>query len=428
MNPYPILLSPITRLLQVVLISFLPLINAHAGVDCTTSIQSIEIKGNNKIQPEYLLKWSNLHTGQQISQSDLIRARQDILNTGYFSEVSLLHDGLCRDKATITIQIKEKRYHLIYPRLSRNGDGDIEKGLRYRGYQLFGVDQNLSILVARKDYADGNTADRLGIDYELNLLNLPYLLRWGYQTIETLLTDTINPVIVQDEEFSFLVGREWHTPWTTHPVGVFTKLNLHAKSSDGTDTNVDIDSGDYNTIGAKLEYNRVNDEVIRHTGYYYSIELSKGLNSLASDSTAYRLRFETRYYHALNQLDNLNARFIFDLTSEKVFNQYNYSIGGSDSLRGIERGSITGNNLWLTNIEYVIGYKQWPSFRSSLFTDVGYVFKDYTSINDHDWRQTVGFGLRWKLTSFVKTDLVIDYGYDPKNNFSKIYLSTSLPF
>ena len=402
--------------------------SAMAQTDCASTIKGFDFQGNKKIEPEYLLKWAKLTTGQQVTEATLHRARQNILNTGYFSQASVTQDNACTDTAIITIQVEEKRYHLVYPRVSRNGNGDVEKGFRYRGYQLFGVDQNLSLIASQKDYADGNSAERFGADYELNLLNLPYQLRWGYQTIDTLLSGTTTPVTDQDREFSFLVGRDWHTTWTSLPVGVFAKLTLHNKSLDGSDPSIVTMPGDYNTIGVQLEYDKVNDEVYRHTGHYHSIELSKGFNDLGSDSTAFRFRYETRFYHALNQLDNLNTRFIVDLTSEKVFNENNYSIGGSDSLRGIEKGSISGNSLWLANIEYVIGYERWPSFRSAFFTDIGYVFEDATSINDDDWRQTIGIGLRWKLTSFVKTDLVIDYGYDPKNNYSKFYLSTSLPF
>ena len=172
----------------------------------------------------------------------------------------------------------------------------------------------------------------------------------------------------------------------------------------------------------------MSDLIYRRTGHYYSLELSKGSSILNSDFNAYRIRFETRYYHALNLLDNLNTRFIVDYSSEKIFNQYNYSIGGASSVRGIESGSISGNNLYLANIEYVIGYKNWPSFRTSLFTDIGYLLEDSSYLDKDKWQQTIGAGLRWKLKSFVKTDLVIDYAYDPKSEYSKFYLSTRLVF
>ena len=428
MNPAAIPDLKSVVLLLLLITTTLVMLSAQAQTECESIIREFQFEGNEKIQPEYLLKWSKLSEGQTITESSLSRARQDLLNTSYFSHASITQDAPCNIEAVITIQVEEKRYHLLYPRLSRNGNGDIEKGFRYRGYQLFGVDQNLSLIASQKDYEDGNTAERFGADYELNLLNLPYQLRWGYQTIDTVLADTATAVIDQDEEFSFLVGRKWHTPWASLPVGVYAKLTLQKKSLDGSDPSVTTEPGNYNTLGIQLEYDKVNDQVYRQTGHYHTIEFSKGFDALGSDSNAFRFRFETRYYYALNQLDNLNARFIVDLTSEKVFNENSYSLGGSDNLRGIEKGSISGNSLWLTNLEYVVGYRRWPSFRSAFFTDIGYVFEDATSINDDDWRQTIGFGLRWKLTSFVKTDLVIDYGYDPKNNYSKLYFSTSLPF
>ena len=84
--------------------------------------------------------------------------------------------------------------------------------------------------------------------------------------------------------------------------------------------------------------------------------------------------------------------------------------------------------MWLASIEYVKGYQRWPSFRSAFFSDISNVFEDATTLNSDDWEATLGFGLRWKLTSFVDTDLVLDYAYDPRSGFSKVYGSTSLLF
>ncbi len=401
---------------------------AFAETDCQSTIQDIVFSGNQKIKAEYLLKWSKLYKGQQVSRQDIDQARQEILNTGYFSEVNIEHRGLCSAQVEIFIHIKEKRFFLAYPRLSRNGNGDIETGFEFRGYQLFGVDQNLSMLVSKKDYANGNTANRFKAEYEVNPLKLPYELRWAYYSSDTLLADTTQSVTDQNREFSFLVGRVWHTPWTIQPVGVFAKMIWRNKAIDGSDENVSTEPGDYNTLGVQLEYDKVSDQIYRRIGHYHSLELSQGTSLMGSDFNAYRIRFETRYYHPLNQLDNLNARFILDFTSEKIFNQYNYSIGGATSLRGIESGSVTGNSLYLANIEYVTGYENWPSLRTSLFTDLGYLLEDSSYIDKDEWRQTIGIGLRWKLKSFVKTDLVIDYAYDPKSEYSKLYLSTRLVF
>ncbi len=421
-------MSPQKFLILLLLLSSATPFPAVAETDCQSTIQDIVFSGNQKIKPDYLLKWSKLHKGQQVSQQDIDQVRQEILNTGYFSEVNVEYQGLCSEQTVISIHIKEKRFFLAYPRISRNGNGDIDTGFEFRGYQLFGVDQNLSMLVSKKDYANGNTANRFNAYYELNPLNLAYELRWGYQSTDTLLADTAQSVTDQNREFSFLVGRVWHTPWTTQPVGVFAKMILHNRAIDGSDENVSIEPGDYNTLGVQLEYDKVSEQIYRRIGRYHSLELSQGTSLLGSDFNAYRLRFETRYYYPLNQLDNLNIRFIVDFTSEKIFNQFNYSIGGANSLRGIESGSISGNSLYLANIEYVTGYESWPSLRTSLFTDMGYLFEDSSYIDEDEWRQTIGIGLRWKLKSFVKTDLVIDYAYDPKSEYSKFYLSTRLVF
>lgn len=406
---------------------------AVAETDCSAMIQDIQVEGNEKTQAKYLIKWSELQIGQPVSQRDLDRAKQKILNTGLFIEAEVADNGLCQSQTVLTLKIREKHYHLIYPRLSRNGDGDIDKGIRYRGNNLFGTDQSLSLLLSKKDYVSGDSADRIKIDYELNLYELPYQLRWYYYAADTVLADTLDTltqetVVEKDKQLAFLVGRDWHVDFFNQPIAVLAKLEMHNKSLSGSDPDIQTMPGDFHTIGIQLEYDKVKDEVYRRTGHYHTMEIKRGIYSIGSDSDATQVKLEARYYHALNDLDNLNARLIMSLASGKIFNQYNYTVGGAETLRGIESDIFYGNGLWQANLEYVIGYQRWPSFRTALFTDVGNVFKDAKYINDHDWKQTFGIGLRWKLTSYVDTDLIIDYAYDPDSGYSKIYAATSLLF
>lgn len=406
---------------------------ALADSDCSSVIEDIQIEGNKKTQARYLLKWSELQSGQTVSQRDLDRSQQKILNTGLYIDAIVEHNGLCQPNTRLTLRVREKHYHLVYPRLSRNGDGDIDKGIRYRGHNLFGIDQSLSLLLSRKDYASGNSANRIKIDYELNFYELPYQLRWYYYTTDTELVHTADvltaaPVIEKDEELALLLGRNWQTDVFNQPITVLFKLEMHNKSLSGSDPEINTMPGDFHSFGIQLEYDKVKDLVYRRTGHYHTMEIKRGLEAIGSDSEATQFQLEARYYHPINELDNLNARLIMSLASGKIFNQYNYTVGGAGTLRGIESGLYYGNGLWQANLEYVIGYRRWPSFRTALFSDIGNVFKDAKNLNSDDWKQTFGIGLRWKLTSYVNTDLIIDFAYDPDSHYSKVYAATSLLF
>jgi outer membrane protein assembly factor BamA len=105
-----------------------------------------------------------------------------------------------------------------------------------------------------------------------------------------------------------------------------------------------------------------------------------------------------------------------------------YELSGSGTLRGLEQGSIIGDTLLLGNFEYVKGFESYPSFRWSSFIDVGNAYPDLADIDLGDLQTSIGFGGRWKISSFVKTDLFFDCAYNIDTDNSKIYAGTSLTF
>ena len=406
----------------------LPAYAQQVTQDCTATIRHIEVFGNKVTQRDNLIKWSGLKVGSRLTVANVILAKQKLLDTGLYREVNVSSDDLCQPEVDISISIVEKRYQLIYPRLSRNGDGDIDKGITYQGSNLFGSDHTLKVTASKKDYASGDSAERIVFSYDMPLTSQPYLLRWSGGTIDTVLSETTAQVIETDQSFAFLVGRDWHTDFLSQPVKIFTKFNLQQKTLSQSTSETDLIPGYYNTIGLLLEYDDVHQEKYRRYGKFYSMEINRGLELLQTDFETSHLKLEARFYYRLNALDNFNSRFIYAMATSDIFNESNYNIGGSSTLRGIESDSFFGNNLWQSNLEYVLGFNRFRSFRLALFSDIGNVFKDHTHIDRHDWQQTVGFGMRWKIQSFVNTDLVIDYAQDSDTGFSKIYASTSLNF
>jgi outer membrane protein assembly factor BamA len=399
-----------------------------AQQDCITQLKEIRTEGNEVSKREYLIKWSGLHIGQTIDSQTLQSAKQRLLDTGLFKSVQVIPQQPCPAESTLTIRVQEKYYQLLYPRISRSADGDIDRGITYRADNLFGGDQRLSLTLSRKDYIEGNTSDRIRLNYRVDLFEYPYRIQWSLKSSETLLADTDNQVSKKEDLIGLAVGRDWLSNPLGYPVKVLVKLDLHENTLVGDESLVDIEPGQYNTFGIRFEYDKVHNHIYRRSGKFFALEINRGLHELGSDFDASHFQFEARFYQPLNGLDNLNSRFIVAMASEKIFNLYNYSVGGADSLRGVESGAISGNSLWQTNIEYILGFRKWQSFRLVLFSDVGNVFEDYTRIDNHGWKQTFGVGIRWKINALVNTDLVMDYAYDPDSGYSKIYAGTSLIF
>jgi len=105
-----------------------------------------------------------------------------------------------------------------------------------------------------------------------------------------------------------------------------------------------------------------------------------------------------------------------------------YDIGSADNLRGLEIESFSGDVLVFANLEYIKRFTQYPSFRTSLFVDIGNVYDNLNEVDFSDLRTSIGLGIRWKIASFVQTDLFIDWAYDTETGESKAYGGTSFNF
>jgi len=125
---------------------------------------------------------------------------------------------------------------------------------------------------------------------------------------------------------------------------------------------------------------------------------------------------------------NLNIQLRAGYANRTVFGDPAHSLGGSSSLRGFDRDSVEGNAFVLANIEYLRPLFGKPNLRGVLFADVGNAYDSVDDVDLGDLRYALGVGLRWRLESFVKTELRIDFvkGFD--DGVEKVYASTKATF
>ena len=95
---------------------------------------------------------------------------------------------------------------------------------------------------------------------------------------------------------------------------------------------------------------------------------------------------------------------------------------------GYEREQVTGNAYVLLNLQYLAPWPGYESFRYVVFTDIGNAYKNVRHIDLGDLESSVGIGFRWKLRSFVKTYLRLDWAYGLGSDEAKVYGSTSAMF
>ena len=394
-------------------------------------VVEIEVLGNAKTQARFVIKWARIEIGQPLNQAMLDLVRQRILNRELFEEVTVkaVASG---DKVKIVITLVEKRYTLVLPRLSRNSDGDIKVGLQLSMDNLNGGDQSLRVRAERGEASTGEESSSYRIGYRIPQYSQPYeyYVAFGQEITNTEDAATGFTNEVYDDFISFSVVREWYVANLPRLLRLFTgftyqRVDLREPYPEELD---EIEPGNYNRINLNLEYDAINYELYRRTGRHYFFTYLQGLEALGSDFDSRLFEMDARFYQPINDLDNFNYRLFMGLSHNTPFNNENYSIGSSKTIRGIDRGSFSGDALLFGNFEYIKGFKKHRKFRTSVFIDIGNVYEDIKSIDITDLRVGVGVGLRWKAISFVRTDLVVDVGYDIDTGNVKFYAGTRLNF
>ena len=173
-------------------------------------IDQIIVSGNDKTQERWILKWAAIEPGMELTLPLLRKARQEIRDTDLFKTVTMQAERYENGELALHIIVEEKIFWLLYPRLSRNADGDVKVGIRLRVYNINGADQTLSVLAQQEEEGDGDDSDEIRMSYRWPLYSHPYDLfgTIGYK-IENTSEDGFDNVETVGYT-SFGVERDWN--------------------------------------------------------------------------------------------------------------------------------------------------------------------------------------------------------------------------
>ncbi len=393
-------------------------------------IDQFRVSGNVKTQRKYLLQWSELRVGQILTITVLNKALQELQDTDLFKTVRFQTESIENGELILHIIVEERRYWLLLPRLSRNSEGDVKAGFRLRMYNLQGADRSLDLLAQQEQESDGDDSEEIRLKYKIPLYSKPYDLAWQVNHIIKNTEEDDFENVETNNSFTFDVSRDWHVPAFTTPLTVKTVIEFEDRSLDEPypESIEAREAGMFNRLRLALVFDDVHRERYRRFGSYYGIALAQGFDWLGSDYDSTIVEFEATGFKRLNRYDNFNYRFVFEVSNNSPFDYLNYGIGGGSNMRGLEGVDERGDARWFSNLEYVFSYKKKPAIAHTLFVDIGNVYDNLDDVDFTDLRYTVGTGFRWKIESFVKTDLFLDYGYSPEEGEGKLYGGTSLNF
>lgn len=397
-------------------------------------IAAIRFDGNVVTRDSVLRQQLTIRVGEALDPAAVEASRQAIMNLGLFAKVTDSVEQTPKG-AVVTFTVHEKLYTWLLPRLGRNTDGDISLGGELRFDNLNGLNQRLKFIAEQKDIAGGGTELRKAVEFSApRLLGTPYGL--GASFSETKHKETLYSGDLQGEydlrtrslglDLSRWLNRDgpnsgWHGDTG---LSISRQYYTYRSGTPGLEKN----SQDV-SVSLGLGYTRVN---LRRYDYRDGLEYGGGASvggpQIGADNYHFNLTGYLRRYMLLSTPNtNLNYQLRAGYSNHSVAGGDGFSLGGADSLRGYERGSVTGDVYMLANVEYLRPLFGRKRLRGVLFTDIGNAWshRDFAPWN---LQPSVGVGIRWHISWLVNVDLRVDGAYALGQRRYQFYFGTKSTF
>ncbi len=401
-----------------------------------TIITSIHFVGNNKTKKKILLQEMNIKAGDPVDSTRIAISRQAILDLGLFRSVETELLPTEQGGKILQIRVYEKHYVLPIPKLKRSADNDISYGVQLRLDNLGGLNQRMRLTskTTKTGHNSAGDADSLEIKYTYpRIAGTAFGFNLSAVRVEEPVkeSDQASPTTsatYKSRNSSFSLSlRRWltrdgpSTGWSASAGYFFNNRSYqHLTGTEGL-----FESGRGAGLTFGITYTRVHDKIFSRQGTQYGINSQLGMTALSSDSSYSRHAFFYRRFHPLGRTPhrNINTQLQLGFTEGSLtLGGHSFSIGGSRSLRGYDKGAITGRSFYLLNTEYLMPIRGHNTLRGVLFIDLGNAYNDNRIIDFSDVESGAGFGIRYKLRSLVKIDLRIDvaYGFGVKDRAAYI--------
>jgi outer membrane protein assembly factor BamA len=388
-----------------------------------------------------LLREMLVRAGDAADPQRIELSRQAVMDLGLFKSVDArLEPGL--DGVVLTMTVDEKRYFFVLPALGRSGDGDWSYGVQMKLDNVGGRDHRLEAELQRREFASGSDIEdqeRLSLSYRYPRIRggpwqLDSDLRFRTAFLEEERDRLLGSYESRTRRLQLLASR-WRRrvgPSLGWRWGAGVEYEDFDFEYESGAPNLFFDTTEVGMLG-RVAYRNVHSYEYSRSGreFGYSLNLFTEALGSAKDRLVHSVFY--REYHPITQRPhtNINIQMRWSLTSESLFGDPTFSLGGSSRLRGYEHQAIEGDAFILANLELLTPIFGEDSLRLAVFLDVGDAFRDRGHFTLSDIKSGGGVGLRWHLRSFVNVDLRLDFarGFDESaGGESKVYAGTDATF
>lgn len=402
------------------------------------TIISIEIEGNAKTVEQVINQELVIKEGGEFDPEDIELSRQNIMDMGLFRSVEATTTRT-PEGVEVTFVVDEKRFWYLVPVFSRGSDGDITWGARLQMDNLFGKNNNLTLRAKKKKFKDTDiqTENTIELEYSYpRILGSAYDIGIQFDYDEADIEEERGELEGDYYRERFSVGFKIFKWLTTTGPSKGYRMALGLRSDDYDHEYLGGDPGLFtdlrvNSLIAGMEYINVIDHGAYRSGLHYGFQVEAAASVFGSDAV-YALH--NLFYRKYNSLDpdkrsNLNIQGRFGNMTDSIFGDSTFQVTGGTSIRGYRRDSIEGDTFYIANFEYLRGVGNRENLRWAGFVDVGNAFQDLTELSFSDPKVGAGVGLRWKIRSFVRTDLRLDIAQGlGSDGDTRVYAGTHATF
>ena len=347
-------------------------------------IEDIEYNGNTKTKDWVLDKIVSkfVKKGDPINTDKLQSLYNELYNTRFFKDLDVrLRPGATNTSGIVSIDMKDEK----------TGEWNLGAGAS--------TQDKLQAIGSIKDYNLGGTAQSIGLDFgigtsksngEIYYTN-PYLGKSDTSLSVRAFMDQ------KDEEWmnrDYTEDRKGASITLTKPISSDQSTKLYGGlsfSKISTDENW-IENLTSNTAFLGVSQLHVDDSINAHKGYGWDLGVTSSIKSLGSDYNFTKYHASIKAFTPTSKKGVLAGRLSYDYSSNDLPFLEQFTVGGTDSIRGLDEDEQRGNKALLGTVEYRHSLNDW--LQGVAFVDFGRAWDDNDTNSTNSFKVSPGVGLR----------------------------------
>lgn len=324
-----------------------------------------------------------LQKGAFLRNDNLQGAYTALSNTGYFSTVGIQASDMLDDQGAVALNIDVKE----------TSTGAWNIGGAYSdtyGIEAVGgiYDKNL-----------GGTAKSLGLDFGIGTERDHYTLTytdpyWRKSNTSVYAKAFKTDKDVDNDYFEYTEGHTGGEVGFIKPISknnnrtqMYANVRIDKVEVSEQERGQALESIQENSVTLGITHDGRN--LLTGSGTIYDGSINASLEAIGSDMDFTKFSLGIRSYKALSSRDMLAARGVFNYSPDTLPGIEQFTIGGTDTVRGLEEDEQRGDKSVLGTIEFRHNFSK--ELQGVVFADVGKAWSDEI---DNDLAYSAGIGLR----------------------------------